>query len=48
MVKRQEDRIIVYKTIAINKNLNGLLPLALAIEVGLIYQSTSIKIKRLL
>ena len=38
MVKREKKgRIIVYKTIAINKNLNSILSSALTIGVGLIY-----------
>jgi len=38
MVKRQkEDGTMVCKTVAINKNLNSLLPLALAIEIGFVY-----------
>ena len=37
-VKRQKKgRIIVYKTVAVNKSLNSVLPLALTVEVGLIY-----------
>jgi len=37
MVKRQKKGgIIVRKTVVISKNLNGILPSALTIEVGLI------------
>ena len=34
--------VIVCKTITVSKNLNNILPLALTIKVGLVYQSTSI------
>jgi len=33
---------MVRKTITVGKNLNGILPSALAIEVGLVCQSTSV------
>ena len=33
---------MVYKTIAVGKNLNSILPLALTIGVGLVYQNTSV------
>ena len=38
MVKREKKgRIIVRKTIAVDENLNGILPSALTIGVGLVY-----------
>ena len=37
MVERQKgDGTIVCKTVAVDKNLNGLLPLALVAEIGLV------------
>ena len=46
MVKRQkEDKTIVCKTVAVVKTLNGLLPLALAVKVGLFIKAPVFKQK---
>lgn len=39
---------MVYKTVVVDENLNGVLPSALTVGVGLVRQSTNVQTERLL